>query len=148
VATLDDVHALALALPETEEGTTYGNRAWKVRGKAFAWHRPLRAKELDHLGADAPDGTVLATCVEHEVAKRALLDEGRPYFTTPHFDGYAIVLVELDALPPADLEELVSEAWLARAPARLAREWLAARKRSAALAEVARISEEFDGGYR
>jgi len=127
MAMLEDVATLALALPQTAEGTSYGSRAWKVRGKLFVWERPLRVKELAQLGDAAPDGEILGAWVEHEVAKRALLDEGRPYFTTPHFDGHAIVLVELAAISAGDLGEAVTEAWLARAPARLARDWLADR---------------------
>jgi hypothetical protein len=58
------------------------------------------------------------------VAKEAMLaDDGGAFFTTPHFDGYAIVLVLLEEISVADLEEVVVEAWLARAPKRLAKEY-------------------------
>ena len=55
------------------------------------------------------------------MAKEALLanDEG-VFFTTPHFDGYPIILVRLEGIAADDLEEVVVEAWLARAPKRLA----------------------------
>jgi hypothetical protein len=125
MADWDDVDRLALALPETVKGTSYGNRAWSVKGKAFAWERPLRRKDLEALGDDAPDGPILGARVEHLVAKEALLaDAPDVYFTTPHFDGYPAVLVRLDRIAAEDLEELIVEAWLARAPKRLAKAYL------------------------
>jgi hypothetical protein len=51
-------------------------------------------------------------------------DDPAVYFTTSHFDGYPAVLVRLDRLDPAELDELATEAWLARAPKRLARQFL------------------------
>jgi hypothetical protein len=127
VATWKDVSRLALDLPATEEGTTYGgNRAWTVRKKMFVWERPLRKSDLAALGDAAPDGPILGAKVEHLIAKEALLAaESRVCFTTPHFDGYAAVLVRLPDVDLNLLEEIVTEAWLASAPKRLARDYLA-----------------------
>jgi hypothetical protein len=126
VATWDDVRRLALALPETDERVSRGNAQWRVREKLFVWERPLRRSDLDALGDAAPAGPVLGARVEHLVAKEALLaDASGVYFTTPHFDGYPAILVELDRIAAGDLEELVVEAWLARAPKRLAESYLA-----------------------
>jgi len=125
MATWDDVRRLALALPETDEATSYGHRAWRVKAKGFVWERPLRASDRAALGDAAPDGPILGARVEHLVAKEALLaDAPDIYFTTPHFDGYPAVLVRLDAIDLAELTELVTEAWLARAPKRLGRAFL------------------------
>ena len=116
-----DVERLALALPETAEGTSRGTRRWQVKGKAFVWERPLRRREIEQLGDAAPDGPILAAWVEDLGAKEAMLaDDPGTYFTTPHFDGYAIVLARLSAIGVEELRELVVEAWLARAPKRLA----------------------------
>jgi hypothetical protein len=124
MATWDDVERLALALPETSEGTSWGQRAWKVKGKTFVWERPLRKADYDALGDDAPDGPILGAQVEHELAKEALIaDDPEVFFTTPHFDGYAAILVRLDKVTVEDLEEVIVEAWLNRAPKRLAREY-------------------------
>lgn len=124
MADWDDVRRLALALPDTSEGTAHGNTAWRVRDKLFVWERPLRSKDLEALGGAAPTGPVLGARVEHLVAKEALLaDDPAVYFTTPHFDGYPAVLVVLQRITAADLEELVVEAWLCRAPKRLARDY-------------------------
>ena len=128
VADLEDVRRLALALPETQETSSYGLPAWQVKSKTFVWERPLRPADLKELGEAAPRGTVLGAYVADEGVKQALLQaDADVLFTTPHFDGYPIVLVRLDVADAAFLEELVVDAWLARAPKRLAQSFLAAR---------------------
>ena len=130
MATWRDVSRLALALPEAEEGTAGHdrNRAWTIRKKLFVWERPLRKSDLAALGDAAPDGPILGARVEHLIAKEALLaDESGVFFTTPHFDGYPAVLIRLPEIGTELLEEVVTEAWLARAPKRLVREFLADR---------------------
>jgi hypothetical protein len=125
VATWDDVRRLALALPETEERESRGLASWRVRDKFFVWERPLRRSDLEALGDDAPSGPILGARVEHLVAKEALLaDDPEVFFTTPHFDGYPAVLVRLDEISLEDLEEVIVEAWLARAPKRLAQKYV------------------------
>ena len=128
MATWEDVGRAALALPETDEAESRGLRTWRVRAKAFVWERPLRRADLEALGPGAPDGPILGARVEHLGAKEALL-AGDPacFFTTPHFDGYPAVLVRLDRIAAQDLEEVVVEAWLARAPKRLAAAYVAGR---------------------
>jgi hypothetical protein len=89
------------------------------------WERPLRAADVRALGDAAPTGPILGARVEHLVAKEALLaDDPDVFFTTPHFDGYPAVLVRLERISVEDLEEVVVEAWLARAPKRLAQEYV------------------------
>ena len=129
MATWKDVSRLALALPDADEGTTYGgNRAWTVRKKLFLWERPLRKSDLEALGNDAPDGPILGARVGHLIAKEALLaDESGVFFTTPHFDGYPAVLIRLPDIDLDLLEEVATEAWLARAPKRLVREFMDSR---------------------
>ncbi|MGH2894310.1 MAG: MmcQ/YjbR family DNA-binding protein [Solirubrobacteraceae bacterium] len=128
MATWDDVRRLALALPETGERESRGTRQWRVKDKLFVWERPLRASDLAALGDAAPEGPILGARVEHLVAKEALVaDDSGVYFTTPHFDGYPAILVVLDLISAADLEEVTVEAWLARAPAKLAKAFLGAR---------------------
>jgi hypothetical protein len=124
MATWDDVARLALAMPEATEGLMHGNRAWKIRDKLFVWERPLRKSDLKALGDAAPAGPILGARVEHLVAKEALIaDDPDVFFTTPHFDGYPAVLIQLERISPAILEEVVVEAWLARAPKRLAQQY-------------------------
>ncbi len=72
-----------------------------------------------------PQGPILAARVPDLGAKEALLaDDGDLCFTTPHFDGFPAILVRLDRMPVPEVEELLVEAWLARAPKRLAAEYL------------------------
>jgi hypothetical protein len=121
-----DVAQLALALPATAERESRALRQWTVRDKHFVWERPLRKTDRAALGDAAPDGAILGAYVEHLVAKEALLaDASGVYFTTPHFDGYAVVLVRLAEIDVDELGELVAEAWLCRAPKRLAARFLA-----------------------
>jgi hypothetical protein len=132
VAGWDDVARIALALPEAEERLSRGMRQWRVKEKLFVWERPLRRSDLEALGADAPSGPVLGARVEHLMAKEALVaDASGVFFTTPHFDGYPAILVRLDAIGTGELEETIVEAWLARAPARLAKAYLSQRPTSA-----------------
>jgi len=125
VAEWDDVQRIALALPETSERPAYGNAAWRVRDKIFVWERPLRPKEVSDLGDRAPSGPILAVRVEDLGVKEAMLqDDPETFFTTPHFDNYAAILIRLDRISLEELNELIIEAWLCRAPKRLAKEYL------------------------
>jgi hypothetical protein len=125
VANWEDVRRIALALPETGERLSRDLRQWRVKEKLFVWERPLRRSDLEALGDDAPDGPILGARVEHVGAKEALLaDDPGVFFTTPHFDGYPAILVRLDDIAVEDLDEVIVEAWLARAPKRLAQAYL------------------------
>ncbi len=125
MATWDDVRRIALGLPETSERLSRGLRQWSVKGRNFVWERPLRRADVEALGENAPDGPILGAQVEHVGAKKALLaDDPDVFFTTPHFDGYPAILVRLERIRAEDLDEPIAEAWLARAPGRLAREYL------------------------
>jgi hypothetical protein len=125
MATWDDVRRLALEMPEASERSSHERAQWRVKDKLFVWERPLRASDLRALGDRAPDGPILGVRVEHLVAKEALIaDDPEVFFTTPHFDGYPAVLVRLERIGLDVLRELVVEAWLNRAPKRLAREYI------------------------
>jgi hypothetical protein len=128
VAGWDDVRQLALCLPETSERVSRGNVQWRVKERLFVWERPLRKTDLEALGDRARIGPVLGAMVADLGEKEALLGE-RPeiFFTTPHFNGYAAVLVRLERIAVDQLAQVVVEAWLARAPTRLVREYLGNR---------------------
>lgn len=119
MATWATVAKLALALPETsEDRSKQGHVFWRVKGKTFAWERPLRRSDLAALGDRAPTGAILAVHVPDFATKDAMV-QGRAeiYFTTPHFDGYPIVLVRLAKIAVGELREVLSESWHVRAPA-------------------------------
>ena len=130
MATWDQVRRYALALPGVVEETSHGNAAWKVDKKLFVWERPLKKSDRAALGDAAPTGAILGLRTADLEMKEALLrgDSGA-LFTTPHFDGYAAVLVQLDKISAANVKRLIVEAWLGRAPERSVREYLASRKR-------------------
>lgn len=101
-----DVVAAGTALPEVVESTSYGTPCLKVR-KALM----CRLKE---------DGGTLAIRVVDEQDKHALIQADPAVFsTTPHYDGYAYVLVALESVRPEQLQELLEDAWRLRAPKRL-----------------------------
>jgi hypothetical protein len=130
VATWEDVEASALRLPLVEEtvGRTDGWRVWKIaggKGRQVVWERPMRASDLRVLGDAAPSGESIAVRVADMDAKRARLAEFDACFDIPHFAAYTAVLIRLDEIDAGDLRELVEEAWLAVAPARVAKQWLA-----------------------
>jgi hypothetical protein len=128
---LDDAAEVALGLPEVTEGVQYGNRAWSVGKKVFAWERPFRKADLRRFGdVVPPGGPILAVRVEDLAEKEAVLAAGtKGVFTIPHFDGYAAVLIQLDAIRARALRELIVDAWLACAPKKLAEAYVAHEKR-------------------
>jgi hypothetical protein len=125
MASWDDVRRIATELPEVDERESRRLLQWRVRAKLFVWERPLRTGDLQALGDAAPIGSILGARVADESEKAAWLAEGSGlYFATPHFDGYPAILVRLDEIDVASLQRVIVEAWLARAPSRLAAEFL------------------------
>ena len=126
MATWDNVARIVGELALTSEPSPHD---WRVGKKLLAWERPLRPSEREALarsGEDTPDANILGVRVADEGIKFALIaDEPGVYFTTPHFDGYAAVLVKLSEISVRDLEELITEAWLTQAPRKLVQEFLA-----------------------
>lgn len=120
---LADVARLALELPEVSEMERRDCVNWAVRGKGFAWERPFSKADLKRFGAvPAPDGPIVAVRVGDLHEKEAVLAAKQPgVFTIPHFNGYASVLIQLNATDPETLRELVTDAWRAQAPPGLAR---------------------------
>ena len=113
------------------EETSRGSAAWVVNKKFFVWERPLRKPDLAALGDAAPKGAILGVRTADLEMKEALLrSDPLALFTIPHFDGYPAVLVQLEKISASSLKRLILEAWLARAPERLVREYLASRKRA------------------
>lgn len=129
--TLDDVRAIALSFPETAEKVDghRGGAVWSAASGGFAWERGPSKTDLaalDALGRTWPDGPVIGVRTDGLEAKEALLGSfADVFFTIPHFDGYPAVLVRLDRIDDDLLREVVTDAWLLKAPKRLAKEWLA-----------------------
>ncbi|MEW2459119.1 MmcQ/YjbR family DNA-binding protein [Microbacterium sp. K41] len=132
MATIDDVRRIALALPGVTEAVNghTGLPGWRVTQGQFAGLRgPTGAdlRQLAELGRQWPDGEVLSVRVADQGEKEALLAaEPEALFSIPHFDGYPALLVRLDVVDAERLAELVTDAWLVRVPAPVAKDWLAA----------------------
>jgi hypothetical protein len=128
VASFDDVRRIALSLPETTEAVSWGNAHWRVKNKGFVWERPLHQSDhaaLKALGEEAPDGAILGVRVADLGVREAMIaDDPLIFFTIPHFDGFPAILVRLDMIGVPELEELIVEAWLDRAPKKLAQQFL------------------------
>jgi hypothetical protein len=124
-----DLDELALALPQaTKELSDDGRPAYKVHGKLFCFHRGRRPDALDAETGERLADVLMFRVADLDVKELMLADDRGIFFTTPHFDGYAAVLMripQLARLERDELEDLVAEAWLTRAQKRAARAWLA-----------------------
>ena len=130
MATWDDVRQIALDLPEAVEDSGGRTTAWRVGGKAFAWERVLRRGEREQLGDLAPDGPALGLRTAEVDAVDALL-AARPgvFFTVAGYGVHPMVLLSVERATFDDLDEAITDAWLARAPRRLSRPFLADAER-------------------
>ena len=126
MATWDDVSTLALALPDTVELTDTNGLKWEVHHKHFAWERPLRRHELEELGDAAPEGPILGVRVADLDDKRGLIGSSPDvFFMIQHFENYPAVLIRLERISLEQLREVLTDAWLCRAPKRMAAAFLA-----------------------
>lgn len=121
MVTLDEVATWAAARPEVTEGERHGTRSWSVAGKVFAWERAFSKADVRRFGDEpVPEGPILAVVTADLEEKDILLGAGQEgFFTIPHFDGYAAVLVQLRVAGKRAVREALADAWSAAAPARL-----------------------------
>jgi hypothetical protein len=130
MASIEDAAELAMSLPEVTVGTRHGNETWFVGGKAFAWERPFSKADIRRFGDEQPpDGPIFAVSVADLAEKEAVLAaEPDAFFTIPHFDGYAAVLIQLRKVEKRALRNAILDGWLAKAPRPLADEYMSRTK--------------------
>jgi hypothetical protein len=111
--TFKDVDAFAKKLPGVTVDTKWANRTWMVEGKGFAWQRPFSKADVKRFGDETPPaGEILAVSVESLDAKDALLAMAPPgFFTIPHFNGYAAILIALRQARAKDVRAAILDAF-------------------------------------
>ena len=106
MASEDDLRRIALSLPRTSERLSYGTPGFRVADRLFA-----RIRE---------EGVAVAWCASEEEKRALIAADPDVFFTIPHYDGHASVLIRLEAIDPGELTEVLTDAWRCRAPKRLA----------------------------
>ncbi len=123
-----DLDELALALPQaTKEVSEDGRPTYLVHGKKFCFHRGRRPDAVDEKG-ERLDDVLVFRVADLDVKELLLADDRGVFFTTPHWKGYAAVLVRIPDLARVgrdELRDLIQEAWLTKAQKRVAKVWLA-----------------------
>lgn len=109
MATEDDVRRIALSLPETTEKPWYGTPGFRVKDKGF-----LRIRT-------EAEGRLVVFVADEDEKEALLASDPQKFSTTPHYDGYPIVLVDLSQVDEPELTELIVDSWLAKAPTRVRR---------------------------
>jgi hypothetical protein len=128
MATMRDLDALAMAMPGTvREESEDGRPSYLVNGKMYCFHRSRRPDAVDPETGDRLADVLMFRVADLEEKELILADPSGPFFTTPHFNGYPAVLLrirDLKRLSRAELRDVVVDAWLTRAPKRVAKAWL------------------------
>jgi hypothetical protein len=127
-AKIADVHEIAQAMPHVTIWGDQSRPVYQVGGKSFIFFRTPRPDAVDPETGERY-GDVIVFWVADEGEKTALVeDPDTPYFTTPHFQGHLSVLLRgsrIGELTRDEVAELVQDAWLSRASAKRARDFLA-----------------------
>jgi hypothetical protein len=125
-ATVDDIHEIAQSLPGVTQAADSRPTVYQVRRRSFIFFRTPRPDAFDpKTGERYTD--VIVFWVDSELEKEAILaDSSLPFFTTPHFDGHASVLLRgsrVGELTRDELADFVERAWLSRAGPRAIAQW-------------------------
>ena len=128
MATFEDVGRMVSVLPEVAEAERHGNRTWFGARQVLSPGSVRYSKaDLQRFGDTAPPSRPRSSRPRTAdlADKDALLATGaRGFFTIPHFEGYAAVLVQLRTATKKALREAIEDAWLACVPKALARGFL------------------------
>lgn len=107
MATEDDVRRIARSLPEVTERPSYGAPGFRVKDRLF-----LRLRTEG-------DGGLVVFVGDLDEKEALLASDPETFFTTPHYDGHAVVLVRIEAIGVDELTELIVDSWRAKAPPRV-----------------------------
>jgi hypothetical protein len=110
--TLAEVATYTDDLAGVTVGARWNNKTWIANGHGFAWQRPLSKADIERFGDErVPAGDIFAVIVENLDAKEAILAMDLPgFFTIPHFNGYAAVLIELRLARKKDVKAAIADA--------------------------------------
>jgi hypothetical protein len=97
--TFETVRRIGLAFPNTEEGTSYGTPALKVKGKLFS-----RLKE---------DGESIVIHMPFERRDDMMKEDPDAYYITDHYRKYPYMLVRLSKISEQALSDLLQGSYRA-----------------------------------
>ena len=129
MVSLDEAAEAARSLPEVVEGERVrqpqlvGVRQGIRLGASVQQGRPPPVRRRTTATRTDPGGAASRTSVKGGRARRS----SRLRFTIPHFDGFAAVLIQLQAVTKAVLRELILDGWLTAAPTEVADAYLKRR---------------------
>ena len=93
----DTVREIGLAMPDVEEGTSYGSPALKTGGKMFACLAVHRSAEPGSL----------AIRIDFDQRDELMAADPDTYYITDHYVNYPSVLVRLSRVNPDALQDLL-----------------------------------------
>ena len=117
---------IVAGLPGTELDPPGGdNPAWRVKDVVVVRRNP-RLRVPDEEAIRQARGELVSVRVDPSERKALLQEDPGTFFITPHWEASPSVLVWLTTVDPAELRELLVDAWRLVAPKQLVREWDAA----------------------
>jgi hypothetical protein len=117
-------------MPDVVRGGEDDLPSYAVDGKTFLFHREPRKDAVDPETGERYDDVIAFWVADLDTKDALVSDEGTPWFTTPHWNGYRAVLLRgsrIGELTRDELVEQVQDAWLARVGKRKAKAWLDGR---------------------
>jgi hypothetical protein len=101
------------------------NAAWRVKDAVLVRRSP-RLRVPDEEAIRQARGELVSIRVDRSEREALLQQDPGTFFITPHWESSPCVLVWLTTADPAELRELLVDAWRLLAPKRVVREWDAA----------------------
>ncbi len=123
MATWETVCEIVSALPGAElDPPGRENPAWRVNGKVIVRRNP-RLRVPGEEAIRRRRGELVTIRVDRSELEALQYEDPDTFFITPHWQGARSVLAWLQDVDADQLRELLVDAWRARAPKRLVREF-------------------------